>query len=241
MKKIQLLLSLSFICLGLITSCDNLPEQTVENQPLFENIDGTITIQGRVLVKNTNKPPIGINTVNIANKWKFYKEELNAKGENEKVFVNKEGYYKITIQKEDTIQLIPYKHFYKQNNPAYKLHGLKKNQIVNFYIETESPLIEQQIENKSGPGEKIFNVNPNKLVTLAGKVINKKTGKPLENVMVMSVFNYSTLGCVTHHLTDKDGQFVITLPQNSLVAISSDIHPSPTNVIQKDTIITYYL
>ncbi|MHC5310888.1 hypothetical protein ACYSNM_12655 [Myroides sp. LJL116] len=241
MKKINLLFSLSCICLGFITSCDNLHTPIIESNPLLQNVDGTITIQGRVLVKNTNTPPEGVNTINIANKWKFFKKNLNAKGENEKVFVDKDGYYNITINKGDTIQFLPYHHFYKQKKPSYNLHSFENNQIVNFLVEPIDSSIGEQIVSKSYKNKEIFNVNPNKLVTLAGTVISKETGKPLENIMIMSPFYYTTLGYTTHHLTNKEGQFIITIPQNSIIAISSNTDSTITNYIEKDTIITYHL
>lgn len=235
------MLSLCIFCLGLIMACDKLPVQSTENTPALHNRHEKITIQGRVIDKNTNEPPQGIHTVNIANKWKFYKESMKSRGENERVFVNKDGYYSITIKKEDTIQFIPYHQYYKQNKPTYKLYGFENNQIINFYVEAKNLLIQEEIENNISTKSELLNLNPSKLVTLSGTVLNKETGKPIENITILSVYDTNTSGGSTQHLTNEEGHFMITLPQNSLVVINPLTPSKVITNVQKDTIITYYL
>lgn len=238
MKKIILLLSLCFI--GLIISCTNSTTISPNNLVTLNDKNDSITIQGRVFVKGSDLPPVGINTVNISNKWNFYKKSLNAKGENQRVFVDTKGYYNIKIQKGDTLQFIPYSKLYKNTYKNYKLHGLDKSQTINFTVDIDSILYYKLQKDNSLSPFTYLDLNPDKLFKTSGVIINKDTKKPMENVLISSVHDSNTLGNSTHCLTDENGKFSLNLPDKSLILIDP-LNPLRQQIlVTKDTILTIY-
>ena len=257
MKAIIILIITCVVSLFIFMSCQDKQLNTIE-QPLpnfyLENLDGSITIQGRITVKNTDNAPLGVTSVNIKNKWafskditKFIKKESPKKtiayGENKMVFVNKQGYYKITIDKNDTLAFIPDKLLYKQ--PKY-ITGLTQNQTINIELE---PLPQQIIQDfeKNNPAayQAYYNflntVNQDSLITISGIVNKKKTKTPLENIYIVNSFLYNTEGASSFHFTDKYGQFSLKSPKNSQILIT-DGHSNHIDFTAKnDTIINLYL
>lgn len=258
MKSIIILILTSILSLFIFMSCQdkqlNTTEQPQQNTCL-ENLDGTITIQGRITVKNTQKAPIGVTTVNIKNKWafskditKFLKEESAQKtiayGENERVFVNKNGNYNITINKNDTLSVIPNSYLYKTPED---ITGLTKSQTLNIELELLPPDVLLEFEKHSTIGYKALslflqNVNPDSLVTVSGTIYKSTTGTPSENVYVTSGFlNNTYKGSMSFHYTDKYGQFSMKVPKNTPITIDP-FRPSYINFIAKnDTVINHYL
>ncbi|MEK6494820.1 hypothetical protein [Myroides odoratimimus] len=231
----------------------NTKEQPQTNSCL-ENLDGSITIQGQITVKNTDNAPLGVTTVNIKNKWafskditKFLKEESPRKkiayGQNKMAFVNKQGYYKITIDKNDTLALIPDKFLYKQ--PKH-ITGLTQNQIINIELEPLPQQIIQDFEKKNPSAYQTYynflnTVNQDNLITVSGIVNKKKTKTPLENIYIVNSFLYNTEGASSFHFTDKYGQFSLKSPKNSQILIT-DGHSNHIDFTAKnDTIINLYL
>lgn len=257
MKAIIILIITCVVSLFIFLSCQDKQLNTTEQlQPstCLENLDGSITIQGRITVKNTNDAPLGVTTVNIKNKWafskditSFLKEESPRKkiayGENKMAFVNKQGYYKITIDKNDTLTLIPDKFLYKK--PKY-ITGLTKSQILNIELEPLPQQIIQDFEKKNPLAyQNYYNflntVNQDSLVTISGIVSKKKTKTPLENIYIVNSFLYNTEGASSFHFTDKYGQFSLKSPKNSQILIT-DGHSNHIDFTAKnDTVINLYL
>lgn len=213
-----------------------------KTEDLTTNLDGSLTIQGRVLVKETNQPPTGITTVNIANKWKFEIKERGIKGENEKVYVDKNGYYRITIQKGDTIQLIPNNLIYKEITPNNKITGIEKNSTINFTLQTDSMPYLNGVRNyphmKAKMDSFLHATNPEKILTVSGIVTNKETGKPIKGLAIYVLFQHNTRYINTHHLTDEYGQYTLNVPYHSNLSFEAANYPKRTQdlTVIKDTV-----
>lgn len=231
--------------LNLSIACSNpVPINQDTGNNLKQNLDGSITIQGRVLVEGTNEPPKGITAVNIANKWKF--STPDGIGQNEAVFVDKDGYYVITIQKGDTLTLMPSILYYKSNTPQYTLINLDHNQTHNFTIKLDSTNYKNAAKNAPDflqEIEKEFDrVNLKKMVTISGTVINKTTGKPISGLPVSQRLIRNSTGSGSLHLTNKEGQFTITVPQYSTIDFNVlSKTRSATLYTSKDTIVNIQL
>ncbi|MDM1398200.1 hypothetical protein HX049_13590 [Myroides odoratimimus] len=257
MRAIIILIITCVVSLFIFLSCQDKQLNTTEQlQPstCLENLDGSITIQGRITVKNTNDAPLGVTSVNIKNKWafskditKFIKEESPKKtiayGENERTFINKNGYYHITINKNDTLSIIPISYLYKTPKD---ITGLTKSQILNIELEPLPQKVLQDFEKNSPIGYKTLslflqNVNPDSLVTVSGTIYKSTTGTPSENIYVITDFLNNTKRGASLRFTDKHGQFNIKVPKNSSITIDP-FQPSYINLIAKnDTVVNLKL
>ncbi|MHC5310950.1 peptidase associated/transthyretin-like domain-containing protein [Myroides sp. LJL116] len=241
MKKIYYLLSLCII--GLILACNNQSTKNKENKDILTtNLDGTITIKGRVLVQETNQPPKGINTINISNKWKFEIKERGVKGENQRVYLDKNGYYQITIEKGDTMQFIANNIIYKQSLIHYKVADFTKNSTINFTVKTDStPYLDgiSKFPQAKPLLDKFLNdTDPEKTFNFSGTIINKETNKPINGLPIFINYHQNTIGTTAHHLTNEQGEFKLNVPYNTLLRFSASNSPNRTQKIYvtKDTI-----
>ncbi|WP_254050359.1 hypothetical protein [Myroides sp. N17-2] len=204
-----------------------------------------ITIQGRVTVQGTDSVPLGLTSVNIANKWVWKDEELKAYGENKRVFVNKKGYYSIQIQKGDTLIFIPNHVIYGRGSAQYTFTNISESQTLNVEIKYNKEAYLKQIKDnpvlEMNLNRHIKQVNPEKLISVSGTIYSKKSNKPLKNVDVGSAFNNSTHGTGTFHLTNNKGEFHLNVPQGNMCSIIA-LSPNAINFYpQNDTIINLYL
>ncbi|MHC5201471.1 hypothetical protein ACYSNV_04520 [Myroides sp. LJL119] len=239
-------LSILFTLLTLISlplSCNLKWSEKQLNKPFIQNIDGTITIQGRVIDPITNLPPEGITTINISNKWKWLVKipGVPKNGENEKVFLDKKGFFSITINKEDTIQVLPTKLLYQTNLHNYKITNLKNNQILNFTVKRDSTIYKEVL--KSDPRAKeilatyLSQSNPEKIITISGTIASKITQKPIANASV-GVFGINNItGAMTFHMTDNYGQFSMQVPKNSIFILNPATPQSKYFKVTNDTVI----
>lgn len=243
MRQILLLLTIIIS----VMACKK--EQTpVKNSPLPDtNLDGTITIQGRITVEETNLPPKGITSVNIKNKWKWKDDSIDPPfyGENEKVYADKNGFYSITINKGDTLVVIPNQNLYE----SYKKHiytNLQHNQVLNIHIKEdknkrnrikkEKPIVYESLMKH------VSEADPEDLITVSGIVYSKESNKPLKGINVSLGFLTNTNDVATYRLTDKNGQFTITSPKNNLISINGLYYPNSVFFYPaKDTVVNVYL
>ncbi|MDM1328387.1 hypothetical protein [Myroides odoratimimus] len=245
------------VSLFIFMSCqDKQLNMTEQPQPsiCLENLDGSITIQGRITAKNTGNAPLGVTTVNIKNKWafskditSFLKEESPKKtiayGQNKMVFVNKQGYYKITINKNDTLAIIPDKYLYKKPK---QITGLTKSQILNIELEPLPKKVIQDFEKKNPSAYQTYynflnTVNQDSLITISGIVSKKKTKTSLENIYIINNYLYNTEGVSSFHFTDKYGQFNIKSPKNNRIIITANMTNYIEFTAKNDTVINLYL
>lgn len=233
---------LSLFTISFFIACTNYPTTTESsNNSLTSNVDGTITIQGKVSVYGSDLPPVGISSVTIANKWVFESKNKMVKGDNEKVYIDKNGFYRITINKNDTIKLVPSYLFYKTNLPQYALSNLDKSQVINFTVYPDSTAF-KNVYNYSTKArvrlEKfIKNASIDTLVTVAGTVTNTKK-KPLINLPVSASFLTNSMGVGTYHTTNEAGQFIIVVPKNTPIRFNPLSRSRTAEVLAtQDTII----
>lgn len=257
MKTKIILIITCIVNLFIFLSCQEKQLNTIEqSQPstCLENLDGSITIQGQITVKNTDSVPLGVTTVNIKNKWDFSKDITSflkkesptktiAYGQNKRVFVNKQGYYKITIDKNDTLAIIPDKYLYKQPK---QITGLTKSQILNIELEPLPQKVLQDFEKKNPSAyQNYYNflntVNQDSLITISGIVSKKKTKTPFENVYILNNYLYNTEGASSFHFTDKHGQFNIKAPKNNRIVITANMTNYIEFTAKNDTVINLYL
>lgn len=235
-KHIILLIS-SVIIIFLFYACSSMLSNKAQND--------SILIQGRVTLQGTDSVPLGITSVNIKNKWVWKDENLEAYGENKRVFIDKEGYYKIHIQKKDTLVFIPNHILYGNNIDQYTYFNLNESQTLNVQIKKDTKTYEALTKNnpvlKANLEKHLKNTDLETLVTVSGTIFSKETHKPLKNVDVGSVFNNSTFGTGTYHLTDEKGEFKLQLHKGSLFSILSLSPNSIGFYPQRDTIVNLYL
>lgn len=235
---------LYFLLIGvLLTSCkSNFNNHIVTS--ITDN-DKNIIIQGRVSVLGTNSAPSGLTTVNIKNKWVWKDESQKAYGENKRVFVDKKGYYKITIEKGDTLVVVPNHVIYGRDTNKYTFANLDKSQTLDIELTKDEigyqSLISDNQVLKSNIDNLIKNVDPEHLVSVSGTIKSKKTNQPLKNVDVSSAFNNNVMGIGTYHLTDQFGNFDLKVPKGNLCSIQALSANAIRFTAQKDTIINLYL
>lgn len=235
-KQIILPLS-SILILFLFYACSPMLSNKVQND--------SILIQGRVTLLGTDSIPLGITSVNIKNKWVWKDENLEAYGENKRVFIDKEGYYKIHIQKNDTLVFIPNHILYGNNIDQYTYSNLNESQTLNVQIKKDTKSYEALTKNnpvlKANLEKHLKSIDLETLVTVSGTVYSKETHKPLKNVDVGSAFNNSTFGTGTYHLTDEKGEFKLQLHKGSLFSVLSLSQNSIGFYPKRDTIVNLYL
>ena len=239
---LALLLSL-FSCQTSNTSRLNVSKKTTNVKP--QNIDGSITIQGKVTIKGTDTPPLGITTMNVSNKWITKVDNQIIHGENQHVYVNQQGYYSITIEKGDNLVLIPNPFLYKDFS-NYSYTNLQESQVLNIQVEEDfDKLIELEKNNPliaENLRKHLNEANVDTLIQIAGRVYNQKTMKPLQKVVVSPSFLLNTKNIGTYHLTDKRGQFFLTVPKNKEIIINPlSTKSSITFSAKQDTIVDIYL
>lgn len=204
-----------------------------------------IAIQGRILVQGTDSAPLGLTTINIKNKWIWKDESQKAYGENKRVFVDKKGYYKITIEKGDTLMVIPNHIIYGRDVSKYTFANLDKSQIIDIEVNKDEAGYQNLINSnevlKSNIENLIKNVDPEQLVSVRGTIKSKKTNQPLKNVDVSSAFNNNVMGIGTYHLTDQLGNFDLKVPKGNLCSIQALSANAIRFTAQNDTIINLYL
>lgn len=221
MKAIHIFISL--ILLGLLLSCNKLQHKKIDNYTSLTPAN-TFTIRGQVIVEGSNIPLKGLNIVNIKNRWKHFIKQANIGGENERVFVNTQGYYEISVKKGDTIIFSPNEFIYKTSFPNYIVTNFDKDMIVNFQVQIDSTRYKERVKSFPEVKEKLDyflnNINPDKLYTIQGIIKDKHTKKPLKNIIVSSNFDSNTNRISTHNLTDEYGYFSMTYPENQTITIS---------------------
>lgn len=238
------------IILFFLLSCQNKKKDNStdpQQSSCQDNLDGSITIQGRITLKGTKEVPLGVTTMNIKNKWVFTKDLTKplatkkkiALGENLRVFVNKDGYYRITIDKNDTLALIPMPYLYKR--PKF-IVGLTKSQTLNIELEALHLEVVQNFEKESALGYKAFykqliNVSPDTLITISGIIHKVNSSIPLENVPITTSFVSNTNGTSTFHLSDEYGQFIIQTPKNSHIVINGMASNYVDFLAKRDTVL----
>ncbi|WP_158963478.1 hypothetical protein [Myroides fluvii] len=232
-----LLPSSSILILFLFYACSSMRSNKIQHD--------SIVIQGRVTLQGTDAVPLGITSVNIKNKWVWKDENLEAYGENKRVFVDKKGYYKIHIQKNDTLVFIPNHILYGNNIDQYTYSNLNESQTLNVQIKKDTNTYEALTKNnpvlKANLEKHLKDLDLETLVTVSGTIFSKETHKPLKNVDVSSAFNNSTFGTATYHLTDEKGEFKFQLHKGSLFSVLSLSPNSIEFYPQRDTIINLYL
>lgn len=207
----------------------------------------SITIKGKVFIKNTKEAPLSLTTINIKNVWNWIDNDLNKGllGENKRVYVNKKGNYSIKIKKGDTLVLLANTKLYKRDR-AHIIENIQDNQTINFVLTPNDLALEETKQNSvvyNNLLNHIKTVNPEKLVTVKGQILNKETQKPIRAIPISQPWVYNTNNAITFHLTDSLGKFSITVPKGDLISINSLAQESKRLVFspQNDTIINLQL
>lgn len=247
MNHLVNIITLTLISTFSFHSTQNLKPNSIarKSETMVENLDGSITIQGRVTVKGTETPPLGITTMNVANKWITKLDNQIIHGENQHVYIDKKGYYNITIQKGDDLTLIPNQYLYKDFK-NYSYTNLQLSQVLNIQVEPDlekltnlekkSPFIVQNLRKH------LEEADTDSLIKIAGRIYNRKNNKPLQKVVVSPSFLLNTKNIASYHLTDKKGQFFLVVPKNKEIIINPlSTQHSISFSAKQDTIVDIYL
>lgn len=238
MKNIFLLITL--LTLIVCISCEGHYEK--QSDSITKN--QIITIEGHITIENTKNPPKGINTINITNRWNWENKMLNAKSDNVKAYVSKNGYYKLNIKKGDTIKFIPSPLLYETNLPAYTITNINKNSIINFNVRKNKAIHDYNLKlaTTSKYHHHLINlVNPDSIISVTGQLKHPHTKENLENAYIVLSGIVNTEGTTAAHLTDSLGRFSVQIPSHAGLTINAlDPANSMTLYPTKDTIIHNY-
>ncbi len=205
-----------------------------------------ITITGKVIVKDTGKPPTGLITVleeDAVTHWAFG----DAIGTNNHTFIQKDGTFKLNIKKGATIIITDNWRRYKEM--IFK--KLEKPQNLTLKIER---ITGENLKNSKYPSTQLLKkekaIDPSKIIKITGRITTIK-GLPINNVFleISNVYNqnYSSFSKTNPEKSRrmnafttnaKDGTFSYKIPKGSTLKISKGFdyniyYFSP----QKDTVI----
>lgn len=178
----------------------------------------TVTIKGKITVKDTGKPPVGIITVNekgVAD----YMVMGDIIGTNRHTFVEKDGSFKFTINKGGTIVLKDGGGRYMQY-PA--ITDLNESKTINIEL-NKRPKNKDPRKNRSDEltdYEKGFDIH--KRVKVKGMIVDAE-GKPVDNVTIFqrNVYKGDMNYTIAHTLSNKDGSFSYEVQKGSVICFFS--------------------
>ncbi|SFJ88995.1 carboxypeptidase-like regulatory domain-containing protein [Myroides guanonis] len=194
----------------------------------------TITITGRVTVKDTGKPPLGVITVlekGVAEHMVFG----DVIGTNRHTFIQKDGTFKFTINKGGSIIITDKKHRYMPHG----LRNLDKSQAVNVELR-RIPNFEKSAypPNELHKLESRFDVT--KRVKISGRVTDKG-GKGLTGVYITQSNVFNENEDMAFSTTNKNGEFSCKVLKGGHILIGAKGYELLELNASKDTVVNVKL
>lgn len=162
----------------------------------------TVTITGKITVKDTGKPPIGIITIAEKGVVDYY-----AMGDiistNRHTFVEKDGSFKFTINKGGTIVI---QDGFNRYMPT-TIRNINENQIKNLALRST-----KRTNPPAYPADELLahekKIDIHKRIKISGKITDP-SGKPIGNAVIsqLDVFTDEETGSTAHTTTDKYGDY----------------------------------
>ncbi|SFJ39565.1 hypothetical protein [Myroides guanonis] len=192
-----------------------------------------VTITGKVTVKDTGKPPIGIITV-IEKGVADYLVDGNEIGTNRHTFVEKDGSFKFTINKGGTIVI---QDGYNRYMPR-TLTKLDKTQTIDVVLSPSKRTSPPPYPaNQLTDFEKKIDIH--KRIKISGK-ISFPDGKPMKDATIgqVDVFTEKVPGNCAHIFSDKNGKYDYTVLKGGRIVIGAHGYEILEFTATKDTVIT---
>ena len=205
----------------------------------------TVTIKGKITVEGTNKPPIGIISlieVGVADyliKGSQVGQEKDVIGTNRHTFVEKDGSYSFTVQKNATVYLRDYGNRYI----PWNLEKINVGQTRNIALK-EIKSKEYEMYRKNAPLDKLNKIEKkvdiHKKVKVSGTLVDVDN-KPIDNATIMQLVLLNQAGQPAFTLSDKKGKFEYKIQKGSPILIASPDLESKQFTISSDTILNIQL
>ncbi|SFJ23168.1 carboxypeptidase regulatory-like domain-containing protein [Myroides guanonis] len=197
-----------------------------------------VTISGKITVKDTGKPPIGIITVIEKGVVEYWSDETKEEiGTNRHTFVEKDGTFKFTIKKGGTIII---QDGYNRYMPR-TLIKLDKTQTMDVVLSpTKRTNPPAYPANELLPHEKKVDIH--KRIKISGRV-TFPGGKGMRNATIsqLEVYNEATPGPCAYTTSGKDGVYEYTVVKGGRVTIGSYDYIKQVFTPTKDTVINVKL
>lgn len=176
----------------------------------------TVTITGKITVKDTGKPPIGIITVSDKGTVDYY-----AAGDfpstYRHTFLEKDGTFEFTIKKGNTLVIRDGGNRYNQ----IILKDLNKSQNLSLTLDrTKRTNPEAFPPNVLLAHEKKIDIH--KRIQIHGK-ITTSSGKPIQNAVInqLDVFTDEVTRSTAHTTTDKNGNYSYTVLKGGRISFTA--------------------
>ena len=193
----------------------------------------TITITGRVTVKDTGKPPIGIITIaekGVVDYWANMGESI---GTNHHTFVEKDGTFKFTINKGGTIVIQDGGSRYMART-FFKLDKSQSIDVVLSPTKRTNPI--PYPANELLPHEKKIDIHQR--IKISGKMMYPD-GRPMGNATISQgdVYTEQTPGPMAHTTTLKDGTYEYRVLKGGAFSLGAAGYQTQYFTATKDTVI----
>lgn len=192
----------------------------------------TVTITGKITVKDTGKPPIGIITIAEKGVADYY-----AMGDiistNRHTFVEKDGSFKFTINKGGTIVIQDGFNRYMPTTIRNINENQTKDLVFRLSKRTNPPAYPA---NKLTDFEKKIDVT--KRIKISGR-ITFPDGKGMQNATIgqLDVYNEQAPGPYAHTTSGKDGNYEYSVLKGGRIAIAAQGYEVREFTATKDTVI----
>lgn len=192
----------------------------------------TVTIKGKITVKDTGKPPIGIITIAEKGVADYYAMG-NILSTNRHTFVEKDGSYTFTINKGGTIVIQDGYNRYSPTTIANIAKSQTKDLVLTLSKRTNPPAYPP---NELLPHEE--NIDIHKRIKISGKV-SFPDGKGMQNATIgqLDVYTDQVPGPFAHTTSGKEGKYEYEILKGGRVSFLARGYDSKTFTATKDTVI----
>ncbi len=190
----------------------------------------TVTITGKLTVKDTGKPPIGIITV-IEKGVADYMVDGDEIGTNRHTFVEKDGSFKFTINKGGIIILRDGGNRYMTETTS----KLYKTQTMDIILSPTKRKDSTYPANQLTDFEKKIDIH--KRIKISGK-ITFPDGKPIQDATIAQVDVFTErIPLSAHVFSDKNGEYSYTVLKGGRILIGASGYEMLNFTATKDTVI----
>ncbi|SFJ19923.1 peptidase associated/transthyretin-like domain-containing protein [Myroides guanonis] len=192
----------------------------------------TVTITGKITVKDTGKPPIGIITIAEKGVADYWADGDNI-GTNRHTFVEKDGSYKFTINKGGTIVI---QDGFNRYMPT-TIRNINENQTKDLFFR-----LSKRTNPPAYPANELTDfekkIDIHKRIKISGKITDP-SGKPIGNATIaqFDVYGERVPGNIAHTTSAKDGKYEYTVLKGGRIAIVSQGFEMKQFTATKDTVI----
>lgn len=192
-----------------------------------------VTITGKIIVKDTGKPPIGIVTISDKEVVDYYAVG-DFPGTYRHTFLEKDGTFKFTINKGGTIVIWD---GYNRYMPL-TLNKLTENKHFSLTLDRT-----KRTNPKAFPPNSLLahekKIDIHKRIKISGKITDR-SGKPIGNAVInqLDVFTDEVTGSTAHTTSDKKGNYSYVVLKGGRISFTAGFDFKPEILTAtKDTVI----